>query len=133
MHQQKKLTDFVNGTGTYLAYVALKKDDVIGTISHGRLSEPIQEAVDQGKIPEPDTALLTTYVHPDFQRQGIGKFLVENVINELQSKGLKSFALDSSYQSGIAFWTKILGRQTLILEKYYENNYDCYIWYKEIL
>ncbi|MBD3280204.1 GNAT family N-acetyltransferase [Candidatus Dojkabacteria bacterium] len=130
--QKNRLMESVDNTCNYYAYAALKGDAVVGIICHGRLTDPITKAIEGNRITQPDTALLTAYVHPDYQRQGIGGFLFENITKTLQEKGISSYALDSAYQSGIAFWTKMLGKQSAILRQYYENKYDCYIWYREI-
>lgn len=130
--QLDRLKGLVKNVGNYSVYVAKLKGDVVGTIYYGQLTDPIKKAIKENNIQKPETALVMAYVSPSYQRKGVGQFLVKNIEKVLLKEGIKSYALDSAYKSGVAFWTKMLGQESTVLKRYYENNYDCFIWYREL-
>jgi len=61
---------------TYLYYIARQNDRLIGFISV--ISDGVADAM-----------LLNLMIHPELQGQGIGTYLVQQVIKDLQAEGIR--------------------------------------------
>ena len=66
--------------------IALIEDKIIGTIEYGPASELIQGCTN-GKLGN-HIEVGTVFVHPEYQRQGIGNKLLANMIHTLQARGI---------------------------------------------
>lgn len=49
------------------------------------------------------------FVHPDYQRNGVGNLLLKEIYDELQKKGIEEFCLDSGYNRAQRIWKKKFG------------------------
>jgi GNAT superfamily N-acetyltransferase len=114
-----------NGEDRYFL-IAVLDEKIIGTIEYGPPSEIInfnsnesfRELVEVG----------TVYVHPDYQRQGVGNQLLNEMIQILQNRGLKEFCLDSGYSNAQQIWKKKFGEPDILLKDYWGSGSDHMIW-----
>jgi GNAT superfamily N-acetyltransferase len=106
--------------------IALEGDQIIGSIEYGPASELIinctnnafRELIEVG----------TVFVHPDFQRIGLGNMLLNAMYFTLQKKGIEEFCLDSGYSGAQKIWKKKFGEPDYLLMNYWGEGYDHMIW-----
>jgi GNAT superfamily N-acetyltransferase len=127
-----RLKDSLSENAVNNIFIALIEDHVTGVIGYGKLTAPVKTIINTQKTPAPDAMIVSTYVSPSFQRQGVGKFLFENLIKELKTQNLQTYALDSGFQVGKSFWVKMLGEPNYILHNYYEHKFDSYVWFGKL-
>ncbi len=103
---------------------------IVGTVAWGKSNRLITEST-QGRYDDV-LEIGTVYVHPKYQKMGIGMKMMQAMYITLLSKGETEFCLDSGYKSAQAIWTKTLGEPARIDEnKWGENNHHM-IWYKKL-
>ncbi|MFW5913479.1 MAG: N-acetyltransferase family protein [Bacillota bacterium] len=80
----------------------------VGTMAYGkppnrgilrRTGEALRDTVEIGSL----------YIHPDYQRKGIGKALLIHALETLQSKGVDTVCFDSIIESSKNIWRKLFG------------------------
>ncbi|CAH2715335.1 hypothetical protein BACCIP111895_02519 [Neobacillus rhizosphaerae] len=114
-----------NGEKRYFL-IALNGDNIIGSIEYGPASDLIsnctnnafKELIEVGKV----------FVHPDYQRNGIGNLLLNTMYFTLQNKDIKEFCLDSGYISAQKIWKKKFGDPNYLLKDYWDKGFDHMIW-----
>lgn len=106
--------------------LAIFEDKIIGTIEYGVANEIIQSCLhqDTDKILE----LGTVFVHPDFQYQGVGNLLLNNMYQAMKNHGVKQFWLDSGYKRAQNIWKKKFGEPEIFLKDYWEKDAHHMIW-----
>lgn len=110
--------------------VALVDNRIVGTIAIGPSNALIEEATN-GALNHV-LEIGTVYVHPDFQKQGIGMKLMQAIYLTLLARGQEAFCLDSGYKSAQAIWTKKLGKAPYIdIDKWEVGNHHM-VWYKRL-
>jgi len=110
--------------------VALVRDRIAGTIAIGPSNKLIEEST-SGSLNN-ILEIGTVYVHPDFQKQGIGMKLMNAMYLTLLARGEESFCLDSGYKSAQAIWTKKLGPPSYIdIDKWAVGNHHM-VWHKRL-
>jgi GNAT superfamily N-acetyltransferase len=116
-----------NGKNRYFL-VALDKNSnkIIGTIEYGPASELIAMCTD-GALKE-WYEVGTVFVHPDYQRVGIGTLLLNEMFLTLKNKGIKEFCLDSGYTNAQKVWKKKFGEPDYLLKDYWGEGFDHMIW-----
>ncbi|MBE4906483.1 GNAT family N-acetyltransferase [Bacillus luteolus] len=70
----------------------------------------------------------TVFVHPDYQRIGVGNLLLNKMYAILQNKGIEEFCLDSGYSNAQHIWRKKFGEPDYWLKDYWGKGYDHMIW-----
>jgi GNAT superfamily N-acetyltransferase len=73
--------------------IALAGNKIIGTIEYGPASELIRDCTN-GKLGNL-VEVGTVFVHPGYQRQGIGNRLLGEMLQTLKGLGIMEFCLDS--------------------------------------
>jgi len=70
--------------------------------------------------------ILDVAVHPDFRGMGIGRLLVEKVLDECQKRGAEFVSLEvrPSNTSAISLYERLGFAVTGLRKRYYENNED---------
>ena len=114
-----------NGEKRYFL-IALDDNKIIGSIEYGPASDFIckctnntfKELVEVG----------TVFVHPDYQRMGVGNLLLDAMYSTLKSKGIEEFCLDSGYTSAQKIWKKKFGNPDYLLKDYWDEGNDHMIW-----
>ncbi|WP_242218375.1 GNAT family N-acetyltransferase [Bacillus cereus group sp. BfR-BA-01380] len=116
-----------NGKNRYFLIAAdTNCNKVIGTIEYGPASELINNCTNQVLKDLPEIG--TVFVHPDYQRRGIGNLLLNTMFLTLLSKGIKEFCLDSGYTNAQKVWKKKFGEPDYLLKDYWGDRYDHMIW-----
>ncbi|MBH8597045.1 GNAT family N-acetyltransferase [Thermoactinomyces sp. CICC 10523] len=116
-----------NGKARYfLIALDQKSQKIIGTIEYGPPRELINLCTGGTlrELPE----IGTVFVHPDYQRQGIGTLLFNVMILTLINKGINEFCLDSGYPNAQKIWRKKLGEPDYLLKDYWGLGHDHMIW-----
>jgi GNAT superfamily N-acetyltransferase len=114
-----------NGEKRYFLIV-LDGHNIIGTIEYGLASELINNCTNnifKGLI-----EVGTVFVHPDYQRKGVGNLLLKAMYLTLQEKGIEEFCLDSGYTFAQQIWKKKFGEPDYLLKDYWGEGFDHMIW-----
>lgn len=123
-------TDFVsNGVKRYFL-IALEGDKIIGSIEYGPASELIRKCTDNALTELNEVG--TVFVHPDYQRNGVGNLLLKKVYLSLKEKGIEEFCLDSGYRRAQEIWRKKFGEPDYLLTNYWDEGYHHMIWRVQI-
>ncbi|MDC2864457.1 GNAT family N-acetyltransferase [Bacillus sp. BP-3] len=116
-----------NGENRYFLIAVDKScNKVIGTIEYGLASELINCCTNKALNDLPEIG--TVFVHPNYQRRGIGNLLLNAMFLTLLSRGMKEFCLDSGYTNAQKVWKKKFGDPDYLLKDYWGNGYDHMIW-----
>lgn len=75
--------------------------------------------------------IVAVYVHPDHQRQGIGTKLFTEMLGILRHDKAEYFAVSTGYKKGRAFWTKKLGKASVVFPTYY-SGHPCSVWIRKV-
>ena len=114
-----------NGEKRYFL-IALNKEKIIGSIEYGPASGLINNCTNNDL--KGLTEIGTVFVHPDYQKMGIGNLLLKKMYITLQGKGIEEFCLDSGYISAQKIWKKKFGEPDYLLNDYWGKGYDHMIW-----
>jgi GNAT superfamily N-acetyltransferase len=106
--------------------IALAGNKIIGTIEYGQASKLIHESTN-GKLGNL-VEVGTVFVHPDYQRKGIGNKLLAEMLQTLKGRGIVDFCLDSGYKTAQAIWKKKFGEPNYLLKDYWGQGQDHMIW-----
>lgn len=114
-----------NGEKRYFL-IALDDDKIIGSIEYGPSSELICNCTNNAldKLIE----VGTVFVHPDYQRNGVGNLLLKTMYHTLQHRGIEEFCLDSGYIRAQKIWKKKFGDPDYLLKDYWDEGYDHMVW-----
>jgi GNAT superfamily N-acetyltransferase len=106
--------------------IARDGDKIIGSIEFGPASDLICNSTNNSFRELMEVG--TVFVRPDYQRMGVGNFLLNKMYSTLMSKGIEEFCLDSGYKSAQEIWKKKFGTPTYLLKDYWGKGYDHMIW-----
>ncbi|ENQ3077045.1 GNAT family N-acetyltransferase [Bacillus cereus] len=116
-----------NGENRYfLIAVDTNCNKIIGTIEYGPVSELINTRTNKALKDLPEIG--TVFVHPNYQKRGIGNLLLNAMFLTLLSGGIKEFCLDSGYKNAQKVWKKKFGEPNFLLKDYWGKGYDHMIW-----
>lgn len=114
-----------NGERRYFL-IALDGDKIIGSIECGPASDLIRNCTNNAFNELIEVG--TVFVHPDYQRNGIGNLLLNSMYFTLQNKGVEEFCLDSGYINAQKIWQGKFGQPDYLLKDYWGEGYDHMIW-----
>ncbi|CAM3815514.1 GNAT family N-acetyltransferase [Mesobacillus thioparans] len=114
-----------NGENRYFL-IAFYDDKIIGSIEYGMANEVIKNCTNNHY--ESLVEIGTLFVHPDYQRNGVGNLLLKEMYETLRNNGIEEFCLDSGYKSAQLIWKKKFGDPDIVLKDYWGKNYDHMIW-----
>ncbi|MRX53013.1 GNAT family N-acetyltransferase [Bacillus idriensis] len=114
-----------NGENRYFL-IGLDGKEIVGSIEYGPVSELIVSCTD-GAL-SGLSEIGTVFVHPEYQRRGIGTLLLNVMLLTLQKRGISEFCLDSGYSSAQKVWKKKFGEPDYLLQNYWGEGYDHMIW-----
>ena len=106
--------------------IALDGDKIIGCIEYGPSSDLIRNYTNHAF--DELVEVGTVFVHPDYQKNGIGNLLLKSMCLTLQGKGIEEFCLDSGYRNAQKIWIKKFGQPDYILKDYWGEGFDHMIW-----
>ncbi|USG65461.1 GNAT family N-acetyltransferase [Brevibacillus ruminantium] len=116
-----------NGQQRYFLIAVDKNNkNIIGTIEYGPASELIRVCTDGALSHLHEVG--TVFVHPDYQKRGIGTLLVNVIVLTLQNRGIQEFCLDSGYAQAQKVWSKKFGEPDYLLKDYWGEGADHMIW-----
>ncbi|NHM30940.1 GNAT family N-acetyltransferase [Neobacillus terrae] len=114
-----------NGENRYFLF-ALEGDIIIGSIEYGPASNLIKTCTNNVLKDLPEVG--TVFVHPDYQRNGVGNLLLREIYLTLMKKGIEEFCLDSGYRNAQKIWNKKFGEPDYLLKDFWGEGYDHMIW-----
>ncbi|WP_147532884.1 GNAT family N-acetyltransferase [Bacillus marasmi] len=114
-----------NGKDRYFL-LAVLDNGIIGTIEFGPASDLIVSCTAGAYKGLMEVG--TVFVHPDYQRQGIGNLLIKEMLHTLQNKGFNEFCLDSGYSRAQKIWKKKFGEPDYFLKDYWGTNNHHMVW-----
>ncbi|MDR0136711.1 GNAT family N-acetyltransferase [Metabacillus idriensis] len=106
--------------------ISLDGNEIVGCIEYGPVSELIVSCTN-GAL-SGLSEIGTVFVHPDYQRRGIGTLLLHVMLLTLQNRGISEFCLDSGYSSAQKVWKKKLGEPDYFFQNYWGEGCDHMIW-----
>lgn len=118
--------DFESNGEKRFFLIALDVDKIIGSIETGPASDLIIDCTNNNFKELLEVG--TVFVHPDYQRIGVGNLLLNNMYFTLQDKGIEEFCLDSGYINAQKIWKKKFGEPYYWLKDYWGKGYDHMIW-----
>jgi GNAT superfamily N-acetyltransferase len=126
MKERYLTSDFEsNGEERYFL-IAFYGDKIIGSIEFGPANEIIRNWSDHAF--EALVEVGTVFVHPDYQRNGVGNLLLKAMYETLRNNGIDEFCLDSGYKSAQLIWKKKFGEPDILLKDYWGKSFDHMIW-----
>ena len=118
-----------NGKNRYFL-VATVDGKIAGTIAVGKSNELITEAT-KGKLDEV-VEIGTVYVHPNYQKLGIGMKMMNAMYITLLREDITEFCMDSGYKSAQAIWTRKIGKPEYVnIDCWGEGNHHM-VWHKQL-
>ncbi|AGK53582.1 hypothetical protein B1NLA3E_09100 [Bacillus sp. 1NLA3E] len=114
-----------NGENRYFL-IALDDDKIIGSIEYGPVSDLIIRCTD-GAF-EGLNEVGTVFVLPEYQGQGVGNLLLNEMYLTLKNRGIEEFCLDSGYTNAQKIWKKKFGEPDYLLKSYWGEGYNHMIW-----
>ncbi|RSD28602.1 GNAT family N-acetyltransferase [Mesobacillus subterraneus] len=125
--KKRYLTSDFESTGEERYFlIAVFGNKIIGSIEFGPANEIIRNVSNPAF--EGLVEVGTVFVHPDFQRSGVGNLLLKAMYETLRNNGIKEFCLDSGYKSAQLVWKKKFGEPDILLKDYWGKNFDHMIW-----
>ncbi len=106
--------------------IARRDDRIVGTIAYGPPNHMILKYSNIAVATVPE--IKSVYIHPDYQRQGIGTKLLMTVVDILRDRGFTQFCLDTGYKSAQVYWQKKLGPPLVTIADYYSDGTAYMIW-----
>jgi GNAT superfamily N-acetyltransferase len=114
-----------NGKDRYFL-IAKEEDKIVGSIEYG-ISNDLIHSCTNGELKDlPEIG--TVFVHPDYQKKGIGSKMLNLIFMEMKKNGIEEFCFDSGYKSAQKIWTKKFGRPEYHLKNYWGEGSDHMIW-----
>lgn len=114
-----------NGEKRYFL-IALAGDQIIGSIEYGPSSELINSCTNNALKELMEVG--TVFVHPDYQKKGVGNQLLKAIYTKFRASGIKEFCLDSGYRRAQTIWKKKFGKPEYLLKDYWGEGFDHMIW-----
>lgn len=106
--------------------IAKEGDKIVGSIEYGPSNELI-DLCTNGELKEL-LEIGTVFVHPKYQRKGIGNRMLKLIFAEFKKNGVKEFCLDSGYKSAQKIWIKKFGNPEYHLKDYWGEGDDHMVW-----
>ncbi|PKM50286.1 MAG: GNAT family N-acetyltransferase [Firmicutes bacterium HGW-Firmicutes-7] len=107
-------------------FIATIDNILVGTIESGPPNDIIIKNTSNEYIDLLEVG--TVFVHPDYQKQGIGNMMLNHIFNDLANRGVKEFCLDSGYKSAQKIWKKKFKEPVYLLKDYWGEGTDHMIW-----
>lgn len=118
-----------NGAERYFL-IAKDGQEIVGTIEYGHSSELINRTT--GGALRDVYEIGTVFVHPGYQRCGIGSLLLNTMLLTFLNRGIEEFCMDSGYASAQTIWTRKMGEPDYWLKDYWGEGSDHMIWRRKL-
>ena len=106
--------------------IAKEGDKIVGSIEYGPSNELISSCTN-GELKEL-VEIGTVFVHPDYQKKGIGSRMLNLIFKEMEKQGIKEFCFDSGYKSAQKIWVNKFGNPEYHLKDYWGKDSDHMVW-----
>ncbi|WP_238649715.1 GNAT family N-acetyltransferase [Paenibacillus piscarius] len=107
-------------------WVARAGEVIVGTVSYAPCGEDIRVCTDNRLDAVGELGSL--YVLPEYQGQGAGSALIEEVKAFLRKRGIYEFCLDSGYKRAQARWLRKFGTPYISVQDYWGPDSVHMIW-----
>lgn len=114
-----------NGEQRYFL-IATIDGNIIGSIEYGPSNDDINNST--GGLLKNITEIGSVFVHPNYQRKGIGSLMLAQMYSELNRKGIKEFCLDSGYKIAQKVWIKKFGNPEYHFVGFWGEGTNYMIW-----
>ena len=118
--------DIESGGKNRYFLIAKEEDKIVGSIEYAPSNELIRSCTN-GELKDL-LEIGTVFVHPDYQKQGIGTRLIDVIFIDLEKNGVKEVCLDSGYKLAQKTWIKKFGNPEYHLKDYWGKDADHMIW-----
>ncbi|MCH5585567.1 GNAT family N-acetyltransferase [Shimazuella sp. AN120528] len=114
----------------FLIAIDPPSNSIVGTIECGSPNNIITSNTNKSwkKLIE----IATVFVHPNYQRKGIGNTLLHSMLITLLSRGIQEFCLDSGYSRAQNIWENKFGAPNILLKDFWGPGMDHLIWRRSI-
>ncbi len=119
-------SDFKSNGEKRFFLIALYDNKIIGSIEYGPVSKLIDKCTNNAYKGLVEVG--TVFVHPDFQRTGVGNALLKAIYHILQRNGIEEFCLDSGYNGAQIIWKRKFGDPDYQFKDYWAIGNDHMIW-----
>ena len=130
-----KIQSILSNNNKDNVFVAIdQKDSAVGIVAMLQTENSQKDILKKAGIMnwEEIVEISMCYVHPKFQKKGIGKRLFRECVKNIQQSSYTKFFLYSGYPASITVWKKLIGKEYTVLTKYFPDKQDCYVWYGNI-
>lgn len=118
---------FVNGNKDARSFLmARHHEEIVGIIEHGPVNDTIKSCKDEALNLLQEVG--TVFVLPDYQGIGLGKRLMEAVVERLAQLGETAFCIDSGYKTAQPIWTHLFGEPLYLMKDYWGPGGDHMVW-----
>ena len=125
--KRRCLNQDIESDGKNRYFLIAKEDDkIVGSIEYGPSNELISSCTN-GEVKEL-IEIGTVFVHPEYQKKGIGSRMLNLIFMELEKNGIKEFCLDSGYKSAQKTWINKFGIPEYHLKDYWGEDADHMVW-----
>ncbi len=122
--------DLESAGGKRYFLIAKDQQHIVGSVEYGPANDLILSCTN-GDLKE-TKEIGTVFVHPQYQRMGIGSRLFYSILLEMKKAGLEEFCLDSGYKIAQKIWINKLGSPQYHLKDYWGKDADHMIWRRNI-
>lgn len=106
--------------------IAIHGQRIVGTIEYGPPSKLINNNTDNAL--KDFFEVGTVFVHPAYQKKGIGNLMLKEMFLLLHSKGIAEVCLDSGYRQSQSIWKRKFGTPLYCLVHYWVEGNPHMIW-----
>jgi GNAT superfamily N-acetyltransferase len=110
--------------------IAKDKNLIVGTAEYGPSNDLILSCTN-GELKD-IKEIGTVFVHPEYQRKGIGSKILISLLMDMRNEGIEEFCLDSGYKIAQRIWIKKFGEPQYLLKNFWGKNADHMIWRKRV-
>lgn len=122
--------DFESGGKDRRFLIAKDKGRIVGSVEYGSPNRLILSC-SNGEWKE-IKEIGTVFVHPEYQKKGIGSRLLHFILLEMEKNNIDEFCLDSGYKIAQKIWIKKLGKPQIYLKDYWGKDADHMVWRKNV-
>ncbi|GGE63727.1 GNAT family N-acetyltransferase [Priestia taiwanensis] len=114
----------------FLLGIDSESNKIIGSIEYGPAREIVVKETN-GELKDV-VEVGTVFVLPDYQKNGIGTLMWNEVLRTLSNRGIHEFCLDSGYTTAQKIWGRKFGMPDYLLKDYWGEGHDHMIWRRTI-
>jgi GNAT superfamily N-acetyltransferase len=122
--------DIIENDANYYFAIAKHEMEIVGICAHFPISEIIAENI-KG-VQSRELEIGCTYVHPEYQKKGIGKALFKMTVEELRRKHIDHYYLCSGFETSQNYWNGILGNPICAVRDIWGKGKHELIWRIEL-